>query len=278
MILWHPAAERDPVPGRPGKPWQGGSGQRRLVLHTLEYTRWPNPDGVWAAPHLTYDPWRRALRQHIPFDRAAYSLRDNTDEDDMYCWQVELWGRAREVPTYDVFWYLGLAQLLVWFHLNLDVPLVFQDVWLGEGSGAADKYHGNRLTDAEWEATEGILGHQHFGWGVDTHWDPGALDIERLRQAIGALVYADFASGIVQAWAQDPQNTWNRFARILGEPQLVITDWDPSAVDAAFNAATGSQTRYWYDKLDTPNDSEWPLFIGSRMLELMAQSEEGAAS
>ena len=180
-MRYHPDATLDPVPGHPGKPWSGGNGRTKLVLHTLEYTRWPNPDGTWACPHLTYNPWTRELRQHVPFDRAAYSLRDNTDEDDKYTYQVEMWGRAAEVPNYGDDWYAGVASLIQWFIDHQNLEPVFVDRWLGAGSGAASSTSPVRMTQQEWDVFSGICGHQHFGRGIDTHWDPGALDITRIE-------------------------------------------------------------------------------------------------
>lgn len=183
--LWYPDAVHDPVAGRPGRPWKGGTGNRRLVLHTLEYkTRWPSDQGVWPCPHITYNPWTRQCRQHIPFNKAAYALRHDTNEDDAYVWQVELWGIAAEVPTYDDTWYAGLGHLVGWFQKHMDVPDVYPPQWAGTGSGAASSTSPYRMTQTQWEAFSGVLGHQHFGRGVDTHWDPGALNISKLRSFI----------------------------------------------------------------------------------------------
>jgi len=205
MILWHPDAVLDPVPDHPGKPWSGGNGKTKLVLHTLEYTRWPNPDGTWACPHLTYDPWTKQLRQHVPFDRAAYSLRDNTDEDDKYTYQVEMWGKAAEVPGYNDAWYEGVANLISWFVDNLGLEPTFRSVWLGAGSGAASSTSPVRMTQQEWDEFSGVCGHQHFGRGVDTHWDPGALDVRRVQSFMEDEMpsYEQFRSDEFDLWTDE---------------------------------------------------------------------------
>jgi hypothetical protein len=179
---YHPDATIDEVPGHPGKNWSGGNGKTKLVLHTLEYERWPNPEGTWACPHLTYNPWTQHIRQHVPFSKAAYSLRDNTDEDDKYTYQVEMWGRAADVPNYNDQWYEGVGKLIRWFVDNLDLDPVFRPVWLGSGSGAASEWSSVRMPQEEWDVFSGICGHQHFGRGVDTHWDPGALDVAKVQR------------------------------------------------------------------------------------------------
>ncbi len=192
MILWHPDAERYPVPDRPGKPWVGGSGNPKLVLHTWEFTgRWPN---YGPAPHLTL--WPRPfsptpqLRQHIPFDRAAYSMRNNAAEDDRNTWQIEIAGRARDTHNYPDEWYEDVANAIRFFTTDLAVPAVFADFTTMRSGWDAPQ----RLTYRQWDQFAGILGHGHAPAerpdgtlppdvaDREAHWDPGRIDAPRLQR------------------------------------------------------------------------------------------------
>lgn len=166
----------------PGKPWVGKTAPM-VVLHTLEFNGWPSPDR-WDAPaHLVYNPNTREARQYLPMDRAAYAVRDNPLEDDEPTFQVELWGKAANVPGYDNNWYQGVADLCQTFHDEFGIPLIFADF-----SRVAVAYPGatpDRMTDAEANMFTGFLGHCHMGLGTDTHWDPGRLNTDLLYNMLG---------------------------------------------------------------------------------------------
>ncbi len=176
MILWHPTATRKLYRAR-GKPWKGGSGNPKFLFHTTETLGLPNYS---APPHMTLHPGRE-LWQHIPFDMAAYSVRSSRVDEMQFCYQVEVIGRAREVPMYkDDPWYLEVADLIDWFRDNLGVPIVFEDfTTMKYGQFAAQ-----RRNYATVDSFSGILGHGHVGRGIDSHWDPGRLDVPRLEAMI----------------------------------------------------------------------------------------------
>jgi hypothetical protein len=166
---------------RLGKPWVGGTGLPKLLLHTIEGADedigWPRDWTRWCAtPHFALHPWKYArgepggLYQLIDMNYAAYALRDNAGEDDRYIWQVEIAGQAANVPTYDDDWYRGVARFVKWFIDNMGVPDVY-----------ANFATPTRMGSVEWNAFSGIMGHVHFGAGVDTHTDPGKLDVGRVR-------------------------------------------------------------------------------------------------
>jgi hypothetical protein len=175
----------------PGKPWSGGSGNRKLVLHTIEggdpdEIGWPRDWTRWtAAPHLAVnsDRWpdRDWLYQTLPLDVAAYGLRDNAGEDDRFVWQVEIAGRAANVATYPDSFYQALAGLCQWFVTEMGVP----DVWLDFTCCAFGAETECRRTRDQVDRFSGFMGHCHFGRGIDTHGDPGQLDVERLRSFMG---------------------------------------------------------------------------------------------
>jgi hypothetical protein len=169
-----------------GKPWYGGSGKRKLILHTIEgdadpwtigWPRyWPN---VRAAPHfyLNSDRWpdKDWLYQTLPMDVAGYALRSNATEDDKYVWQVEIAGQAAKTPGYPDSFYQAIAELCDWFVERCGVDDVVFNIQTG-----------GRMTQAELDRFSGICGHRNAGAGVDTHTDPGRyFDQARLRRFMG---------------------------------------------------------------------------------------------
>ncbi len=171
-----------------GKAWSGGSGNRKLVFHTIEGDAdpgelgWPRDWTRWtAAPHLApnSDRWpdRDWLYQTLPLDVAGYGLRDNAGEDDRFVWQVEIAGQAANVATYPDSFYQALAELCSWFVTEMGVP----DVWLDFSCCAFGAETECRRTRAEVDRFSGFMGHCHFGRGIDEHSDPGQLDVQRLR-------------------------------------------------------------------------------------------------
>ena len=205
MTSLHPdAIQVVPCAGRrPGKDWAGGSAKRKLLLHTIEGADedigWPRDWTRWCStPHLALNPWKYArgeldgLYQLIGFDKAGYALRDNAGEDDRYIWQVEIAGRAANVPTYDDDWYEGVAKLVDWFIKNMGVPDVF-----------ANFATPVRMTHDQHNEFAGILGHVHFGAGIDTHTDPGYLDVGRIRSFMyqeDDMTYESFRNDEFDLW------------------------------------------------------------------------------
>jgi hypothetical protein len=166
----------------PGKPWVGTT-QPKLVLHTLEFYGWPNSDR-WDSPsHYVYNPWTAELRQYVREGRAAYSLRDNAQEDDELTIQVEMFGKAALIPGYSDTYYQNVARLVVWARDKFGIPVEFADFDF-QVSGSASKYAPQRMKDPEVTAFSGFIGHCHMGWGIDEHWDPGRLDVARVKEYI----------------------------------------------------------------------------------------------
>ena len=194
MTLMYPGAidvthssTADPKVPLPGKPWVGGSGNAKLVLHTIEAADpwtigWPRNWSGWTyAPHLAMntDRWPDGdwIYQTVPFNKAGYSIRNNSLEDDAYTYQIEIAGQAVNVPGYPDSFYQPLAEVCQWFIDNKGVP----DVWADFSCCSYGKYTDCRMSKADVDAFSGFLGHCHVGRGIDTHGDPGHLDVERLR-------------------------------------------------------------------------------------------------
>ncbi len=156
---------------------------RLLVLHTRES---PRLGGVYDwPPHLSIDLHTGQSHQHIAFNRSAYALHHSQPNrrGGRPTYQVELVGYARDVPHYDDAWYSALADLLTWFHHNLDVPIAFPLPFAGSDAYGS---HGSVRTgtQAQWDGLAGVVGHQHAF--DNAHWDPGKLDVARLAHYLDA--------------------------------------------------------------------------------------------
>ena len=170
-----------------GKPWSGGVGNRKLVFHTIEGADpwdigWPRTWSRWtSSPHLAMNSDRFPdgdwLYQTLPFDVAAYAIRDNDLEDDAYTYQMEMAGRARNVPGYSDQFYEALATVADYMVAVMGVP----DTWMDFSCARAGEQSPCRRTKAEVDDFAGFLGHCHVGYGIDPHWDPGKLDVQRVR-------------------------------------------------------------------------------------------------
>jgi len=163
----------------PGKPWNGTTAPM-CVLHTLEFNGWPQT-WKWDSPsHFVYNPNTQELRQYVSTNRSAYSLRNNALEDDYLTLQIELWGKAKDVPGYSDEWYEGVAALLSWVNGKYGIPLTFADFSVMDPG----RYAPQRMTAEATDKFTGFLGHGHFGRGVDEHWDPGMLDVKKVLSYI----------------------------------------------------------------------------------------------
>ncbi len=93
-------------------------------------------------------------------------------------YQIEIVGRAVDVPNYDDAWYERLRKRLVevceFTGTPYVFPLPFQPYPQSYGKNLV------RMTFDEWLTFEGICGHQHVP--ENDHGDPGALDVQRLRE------------------------------------------------------------------------------------------------
>ena len=70
------------------------------------------------------------------------------------------------------------------------------------------------------------------------------------------MTFAVWVAGWVAGLAEDLDGTRARFERLFNGNQNEVT--------------------YWMNKLNDPNDPEWPGFYARRELEFWAQSSEGA--
>lgn len=165
----------DPIPGFDGlRPFKLGGA--KIILHTTEGPTKPN----WAQlkrgiPHFTVDFKTNQLWQHLKLNVAAYTLKGNghsPNSDAGVVIQIEMVGFAKDTGDWPDGHYNDLRQLLGWICNANDIPWAFPVAFVGQEGSV-------RLDWDDYKAISGILGHQHVPY--NDHWDPGALDMRRLR-------------------------------------------------------------------------------------------------
>lgn len=158
----------------------------KVVLHTTETIGLPGYNEGLSAPHLTYNPKTRVWVQHTDLKTAARALRNQTggvETNRANAYQVEIIcysnkaiadGSASRlwVGDLDDLAYEDLRALIDW----TGVPVV----WPGRQAFSYSQANaaGFRLGPDEWVNYNGIVGHQHVP--ENDHWDPGALDWNRI--------------------------------------------------------------------------------------------------
>ena len=190
-VTWLDGYERRIVASKRGRDllgYQHRAAVTKLVLHTTEgptagsaWHTYCNRAGLWSGihPHLTVDPATGVRWQHIALDRAGYALRWI---DRSGCIQVEIVGRAADPKP--ASWYRWIVEHVV-NPVCAAVPAIPAVCPVEFHDSAAYGLRGvARLSRQEWDATAGIVGHQHAP--RNTHWDPGPLDLGLFRAAIGA--------------------------------------------------------------------------------------------
>lgn len=214
MSIWLPGVPRDEsIRGAGGGSFAGGPD--KIVLHTTE-GGWDSSMSVFrsrlTAPHVMAAPPSHPdgprIVQFIPLDRSGYALRNDaggaeTNRDQVL--QVEIvWyaARARELTGRDLDW-LGrevVGPLIE--HADGDIRLT-APTFYGPDAGwtLASSSARQRMSTTEWDNFNGVCGHQHVP--ENDHWDPGAIDIDRILAA---------ASGV----------DWDAIANYLQEDTMVI--------------------------------------------------------
>jgi hypothetical protein len=117
---------------------------------------------------MTINPATGEVRQHIPANRAARALRNETGGVQTNRWrvlQIECLGFANEVRFHPV-----MAEIADWAHDELGVPRTNRVGWRSYPSsfGGANAV---RLSAAAWTDYTGHLAHMHVPENV--HGDPG---------------------------------------------------------------------------------------------------------
>lgn len=132
-------------------------------------------------PHEVFDPSNGdgviLLPMNVP-GKALMNLPGGVETNNRGgVYQIEIVGRAVDVPNYDDNWYARLKTRLLEVCEFTGTPYVFPLPF----EPYPQSYGQNlvRMTFDDWLVFEGICGHQHVC--ENDHGDPGALDVERLR-------------------------------------------------------------------------------------------------
>ncbi|SER95243.1 hypothetical protein SAMN05216188_11853 [Lentzea xinjiangensis] len=179
--IWLPGWNRHPF-GLRGKTYQYGHNPKGC-LHTTEGTSIAGALAAYAPypPHGIYD-WRtRQKLQHVPLNLASYSAMDGNDDD--YMVQIELVGFAAESRFWpDEAWRNIAEDVIKPIEDHFGVPrraLDFKDGRDGITPYISSAQSPIRISPTQLRDFSGWLGHQHL-CAPDTHWDPGAIQINKI--------------------------------------------------------------------------------------------------
>jgi len=174
--------------GKSGGSYTGGP--YRLVVHTTETSGLPGYNNGFSAPHITYDPEFGNFYQHTEFATAARALANpsgGVQTNRRSALQIEIIAYANKAiadQTESRVWvgdltdqnYFDLREFIDFCSEEYGV----QKYWPGKQAFSYSQANapGFRMTGAEWDVFDGVCGHQHVP--EQTHWDPGAIDWDRL--------------------------------------------------------------------------------------------------
>jgi hypothetical protein len=155
-------------------PWRG-------VLHTTEGGTLEGAiesfksTNYW--PHFTIDPKTLRIVQHISLHIGSRALTDKvTPENAARCIQIEIVGFASQTPTWAPEQLAFISDVLRQIEDAVPIPRVSGRRFLDAAGVSATPR--NRMSASEWKTFSGWCGHQHCPG--ETHWDPGAIDIDTL--------------------------------------------------------------------------------------------------
>lgn len=160
-----------------------------LVLHTTETdpgTAQAVADGLRARKaesHTVFDPSNGEHIRLLAWSQNAKALRnlsggvETNNRGGVY--QVEIVGRAAEVPMYSSGWFAALAVYVERVCSETGTPVVFPRPFVAYPQSYGLKA-AQRMTNDEWLDCSGIVGHQHVP--ESDHGDPG--DMTRLVQML----------------------------------------------------------------------------------------------
>lgn len=186
---FYPSAIRK-ITGVDGGSYLGGP--PRVVIHTTETAGFYESKTFY---HLQVRDMgdRVEARQYIPFTKASRALRNlpggvETNRMGDVCINVSIVGYAKNSPNLSDRMIQWLGEFAAWCHTEWGVPLRAPKFHGGEAYG----YNGvGRMGPQEWREFTGFCGHQDVN--ENTHWDPGKLPWDRIREVARAIVETRFA-------------------------------------------------------------------------------------
>jgi hypothetical protein len=176
--VWLPDAERMPAtkngPAYLPMPWRG-------VLHTTEG---PTIAGALQTfrdtnfwPTLTIEPNTLRVVQHYSLSRGARALSDHaTPENAARCVQIEIVGFAAQTPSWAPEQLAFIREVVSSIEDLVPIAPTTNRRFLDAAGVSANP--ANRMTVDEWKRFGGWCGHQHVPG--ESHWDPGAIDIDTI--------------------------------------------------------------------------------------------------
>jgi hypothetical protein len=170
----------------------------KILLHSTEGGDFPSA-GTYGngrkAPHFTIHPRKREMRQHYPLTEAAWALAapNSTHTNTAGVIQIEIVGscvvgNSPSVLNFDDGDLAFIATLLKGIADPTGISLTTSVQWLSYPDSYGLSYV--RLTQDEWYAYRGVLGHMHAPANV--HGDPGTLNVARILElANGVTIPVD---------------------------------------------------------------------------------------
>jgi N-acetylmuramoyl-L-alanine amidase len=150
----------------------------KLIWHTTEGSDFNEMVRVLirkaAQPHAVIDPHSGHVRQMIPLNQYARALEHppgTPETNRAHCIQVEICGFAKASATWPDSYYKHLGALAVLLEHRQGIARISTQPF-------SDTPH--RLAPAAFISAKGHLGHEHVPSQPSGHWDPGALDIDKL--------------------------------------------------------------------------------------------------
>lgn len=177
MQPWYPAAN---LSARGNDAGSFLPGPMRGVLHTTEGSSASGAIAAYKAnnswPHFTVNR-EGLIWQHIPLNRASRALRNmagGVETNRQGAIQIEVVGKASDTawPPPQV---QALRFLMRWIEAQTGILPQAPEFGSSEQYGLKNPLEFSRV---DWNHFNGWCGHQHVP--ENTHWDPGAIDIDQL--------------------------------------------------------------------------------------------------
>lgn len=224
-----------------GRTWTRPGAAPRVTLHTTESPRgsmagvlglWDQAErnGTLTVPHFTIDPGTQRIAQHRDLLGPACALEgcNAVSTNGVPNVQVEICGYATESPAWAD---ADLAFIGDWLAAvkasGFDVPLTTPVTFYSDRNAPfilASYTSPNRIPYAAWDATTGVIGHQHVP--CNAHWDPGGVNVGRiLFHAAARLGGQPNPGGLTVSDVDDLKAMVSALSKQMADMQQVLGIW-----------------------------------------------------
>ncbi len=237
-----------------------GAGSAVVVLHSTETDGPASYNGTEPHFEVYVSPIGGVqIRQFIALSNTAKALYNaaggvETNRRAGHVIQIEIVGRAGQAQDWPDAKLQAVAKVVRWIREQLPFALnIPRHGFRGAGEGIvlASEDSPIRFTFAEWNAFEGICGHQHLP--ENDHWDPGRINIQRLLvliqeeddmttedrllllEILGLCRSSNGELGQLAVVVRDPSTG---LGRVVGDLARTLDRQTPAAVQVAFAADT----------------------------------------